>query len=366
MIRARWMSALVVCTIALIAFPARAQGTGGNVAAAARPGEGPWANFDFVPGERVIFAEDFSRDRIGNFPQRFSLVKGNMEVVEWRGKRWLRVSSSSALEIPLPEKLTDRFTVEFDANIPWNGMAIYSATAADKLGPRTDERATAMVHLSGTEVGVMREKSVEGSLVDARTLFADMYASDVQDLSRVFRVRIEADGRYVKVYLDEKRVANIPNANFGRTNKLILEYEAPANDGVPMIGNISVNAGGKKLYDALLADGHVATQGILFDVGSDRIRGESTPTLKQIGDMLAEHPELKLSVEGHTDNTGTAAANLALSAKRAQAIVAYLTTTFHVGAERLTSKGLGQTKPVGSNETPEGRQANRRVELVKS
>lgn len=338
---------------------AQSPGAGG------RPGEGAWANFDFVPGERVLFAEDFARDRVGNFPQRLELVSGNMEVVEWKGARWLRVASAGIFAIPLPEKLGTRFTMEFDATIPWDGLGLYSAAAADKLGVHPYDRASATVHLSGTLAGVARANSTEGSLLDPRAMFDDMFVGDTHDVSRVFHVRMEADGRYVKVYLDEKRIANIPNADFGRADKLIFEYETPAGDGFPLIGNVSVNAGGKKLYDALLADGRVSTQGILFDVGSDRIRGESTPTLKQIGDMLTEHPELKLTVEGHTDNTGTAAANLALSQRRAQAIVAYLATTFKVAAGRLTPRGLGQTKPVQPNDTPEGRQANRRVELVK-
>ena len=328
-----------------------------------------WANFDFVPGERVLFAEDFARDRVGNFPQRLELVSGNMEVVEWRSMRWMRASSASVVAIPLPETLGTRFTMEFDTTIPWDGVGIYSAAVADKLGPLSTDRASATVYLSGTMAGVARANSAEGSLVDPRTLFLDMFPNEGVGISRVFHVRMEADGRYVKVYLDEKRIANIPNADFGRANKIIIETAGPQSDAnenaFPLIGNISINAGGKKLYDALLADGRVSTQGILFDVGSDRIRGESTPTLKQIGDMLAEHPELKLAVEGHTDNTGTAAANQALSQKRAQAIVSYLTTTFQVAAGRLTPKGMGQTKPVGTNDTPEGRQANRRVELVK-
>ena len=109
----------------------------------------------------------------------------------------------------------------------------------------------------------------------------------------------------------------------------------------------------------------LATQGILFDTGSDRIRPESTPTLREIGEMLKEHADLKLAVEGHTDNTGNAAANQSLSEKRAQAIVAYLGTTYVVAAERLQTKGLGQTRPAGSNDTAEGRQQNRRVELVR-
>ena len=80
--------------------------------------------------------------------------------------------------------------------------------------------------------------------------------------------------------------------------------------------------------------------------------------------MLKDHPDLKLTIEGHTDNVGDAAANQALSEKRAAAVKAFLVEK-GVDAARLESKGLGATKPKAANETAEGRQTNRRVELVK-
>lgn len=81
--------------------------------------------------------------------------------------------------------------------------------------------------------------------------------------------------------------------------------------------------------------------------------------------MLKDHPELKLTIEGHTDNVGSAESNQALSEKRAAAVRQYLTDAYQVDGARLQAKGLGQTKPAVSNDTPEGRQSNRRVELVK-
>ena len=112
--------------------------------------------------------------------------------------------------------------------------------------------------------------------------------------------------------------------------------------------------------------GHVSTQGIYFDTGSDRIRPESTPTLKEIGQMLNEHPELKLRIEGHTDNVGNAASNQTLSERRADAVRQFLVSTYGIDASRLGAKGFGATKPVASNSTQEGQQNNRRVELVKT
>lgn len=160
-----------------------------------------------------------------------------------------------------------------------------------------------------------------------------------------------ADGKYTKVYLNGVRVGNGPNTDLGRSNT--------------MIGPVRIAAGGRKLYDALAEKGRVATQGIYFDTGSDAIRQESAPTLKEIGAMLKDHPELQLTIEGHTDNAGKAESNQALSERRAAAVRRHLIDDYRSDGSRLEAKGLGQTRPVGSNDTTEGRQQNRRVELVK-
>ena len=81
--------------------------------------------------------------------------------------------------------------------------------------------------------------------------------------------------------------------------------------------------------------------------------------------MLQEHPELRLRIEGHTDNVGVRDANKSLSEKRAAAVKAALVNDYKVNAGRLDSKGFGDAKPAGSNASAEGRSNNRRVELVK-
>ena len=86
------------------------------------PGEGAWLNYDFKPGEKVLFFDDFSSDEVGNFPRRLELVEGNMEVAEWRGGRYLRSTTLGEVAIPLPEVLPERFTVEMDVynGARWN------------------------------------------------------------------------------------------------------------------------------------------------------------------------------------------------------------------------------------------------------
>ena len=132
-----------------------------------------------------------------------------------------------------------------------------------------------------------------------------------------------------------------------------------------MIGPVRIAAGGKKLYDALAEKGRVATQGIYFDTGSDTIRQESAPTLKEIGTMLKDHPELKLTIEGHTDNVGKR--RVEPGAERAARGRGAAASHRQLPDRRRTARGqgAGSDQAVGSNDTAEGRQQNRRVELVK-
>ena len=81
--------------------------------------------------------------------------------------------------------------------------------------------------------------------------------------------------------------------------------------------------------------------------------------------MLQEYPDLRLSIEGHTDSQGDESFNLDLSDRRAASVRRYLVEEFGIDPNRLSSRGLGETQPVASNDTPEGRQQNRRVELVR-
>jgi outer membrane protein OmpA-like peptidoglycan-associated protein len=113
------------------------------------------------------------------------------------------------------------------------------------------------------------------------------------------------------------------------------------------------------------SSGRFVTHGILFDNDSDRLKQESAPVIQTIARGLETNPNLRLLIEGHTDSVGNASHNLDLSKRRAEAVKSVLVSQFKVDAARLTTAGLGATKPIGSNDTPLGRSQNRRVELVR-
>ena len=117
------------------------------------------------------------------------------------------------------------------------------------------------------------------------------------------------------------------------------------------------------MFEALNRDGHISLY-INFDSGKSIIKDESKPIIEQIVQMLKANPELKISVEGHTDNVGTPASNKTLSEARAKSVVSAI-IALGITAERLSPAGYGQDKPIGDNNTEEGRAKNRSVELVK-
>ena len=106
--------------------------------------------------------------------------------------------------------------------------------------------------------------------------------------------------------------------------------------------------------------GDVVLEGVNFQFNSAELTGDSKPILDDVAKGLREHPRLTVEVQGHTDSTGSATYNLALSERRAESVRAYLVSQ-GVSASRLSAKGYGLTQPIASNKTAAGRQANRRV-----
>lgn len=339
-----------------VSDPAKAAEMMGATDGPSRPGSGAWANYDFVPGDEVLVSEDFTADNVGDFPRRFHLASGNWEVIEWEGGRYLRATANGTIGIPLPRTLPERFTIEFPASVQHGNAWVRLSTAPAYHHPRRTY-AGSVPSLEFGQAGLRAERG-QGPVTMAKR------AAEATRETMV-TVRIMADGEYLKMYLDGQRVANAPNAVFPRSDTLFLAVGWALDTHPILIGPVRVAGGGRHLYDRLARDGRVATQGILFASGSDRIRPESTPTLEEIAGMLTAHPDLRLAIEGHTDSDGEDAFNLGLSERRAAAVMAWLVTERGVAADRLEAKGFGESKPAAPNDTAEGKQQNRRVELVR-
>jgi outer membrane protein OmpA-like peptidoglycan-associated protein len=134
-------------------------------------------------------------------------------------------------------------------------------------------------------------------------------------------------------------------------------------EGKVMEQKIELDAAG--MLEELGRTGHVAVYGINFATGKADVTPESAQVLSEIGKLLKENVDLRLRVEGHTDNVGASKENLALSKRRAAAVKAWLVQKHAVKGDRLGTEGYGDSRPVADNKTDAGRASNRRVELVK-
>ncbi|MCB9052599.1 MAG: PD40 domain-containing protein [Lewinellaceae bacterium] len=106
----------------------------------------------------------------------------------------------------------------------------------------------------------------------------------------------------------------------------------------------------------------VILKNVFFETGSAALRPESATELNRLKELLEENPELKIRINGHTDNVGSEEDNQVLSENRAKAVYDFLVEK-GIGRQRLRFKGYGESKPIATNETAEGRQLNRRTEF---
>lgn len=313
-----------------------------------------YTKYDFVPGDKVVFYDDMKGEEEGEFPSRWNLQQGVYEVVRLGKELWIMCSNEGYITpkmplSPLPEKYT--VELEFYMNGPeFSGtyIQIYWIDAGGQ------ELATFGIYANGKtwlEIGqnVVAEKVLPTPLGKG-----------------IHTMRIMATSKTIKCYIDEERVANVPAVDYFKPAGFKL-YHIPYYDmGNPLLfRGFRFAEGGKSMREQLDAEGKIVTHGILFDVNSSTIKGESYKTLKDIGELLQEDPSLRLSIEGHTDSDGTDESNQVLSQNRAESVRTYLINNYNVGGDRLEAKGWGETRAIDTNNTPEGKANNRRVELVK-
>ena len=328
----------------------------GAAAAPAKGGSGGSASsvstkFDYVPGDKVLFLDDFTQDELGEFPARWRLMIGTFEVAEMNGERWLRCTAKDgtiAMKLPAMAKLPEFWTLEFD---------FYA----------TEPMASALTVRGVNERGNTAWEAIYPQARDLAFRSGDMFSTTtlegVSTPAGRHHVMFMARGPALKVYMDLQRMANAPDisAAAGMPGQLEIRLWAPTG---PMITNVRFAEGNRPAQD-LLESGKFVTHGIHFNTGSDAVLPESAPVLRQVTAYMQAHPDVKLRITGYTDNIGSAASNLDLSKRRASSVAAVLSQQFGVSADRFATDGMGDAQPVGSNATPEGRAMNRRVEFEK-
>jgi outer membrane protein OmpA-like peptidoglycan-associated protein len=336
-------------------------GSAAAASSAAKPNAKVWENYDFVPGNKVIFYTDFSEDKVGNFARGLKYRGGSAEVVERNDTKVLRATNNAEFLVPVGKKLPERFTLEVDVIAPQSGV-LNRALSFEGGATQSGDDKSAWVSWNPQGAWIQGSNMNMGNAsVSTPDGMVPVFAGNVT------HIRVLMDGAYFKMYANERRLYNIPELAFPRDSVIRISLGGAEEDGMAVyVTSIRVaESETDVLYDALAAKGRWVTQGILFATGKADVQPESRPVLKEIASTLKQHADLKILIEGHTDNVGSSASNMTLSDARAAAVKTALVADFGVDGSRITTKGLGDTKPSVPNTTAAGRAQNRRVEVVK-
>ena len=325
--------------------------------------ETTYAKSDFVPGDEILFEDNMANEQVGEFPSMWELHRGNAEIATFNGEKVIcLVGKDGGWIEPLMKTpknyLGDVFTVEFDVFIPNNPTGYFEVNFIPPTGDLKNDEVFYLSFNFHQLKGDMQPFEYTWRNRSGEKSSGNESASIVLD--DWSRIAFSFNKRALKVYVNGLRIANVPNVK--EAPGWVTFFGSSGMD--KFIRNVRIAKGAVPLYDRMMSDGKFITYGITFDVGKSTIKPESMGEINRIVQLMTENPDLKFSVEGHTDSTGNAASNQTLSEQRSKAIVDKL-VELGIAKERLAAVGKGQNNPIADNSTDEGRAKNRRVEFVK-
>ena len=334
---------------------------------AATAQETTYAKSDFVPGDEIIFDDNFEGEKIGEFPLRWDLLDGYAEMAQQQGRNVIAFTDNGLGQVmPLIKKkwdwLPEVFTVEFDLYVAPMNTGDEEETTLDMsiyFGDRGDDsyyNASSFVKFWYREDGSC---SLTWSLLkpdgDNQSSGEKMLGNPVV-AGEWNHFAFSFNQRAFKGYVNGVRMINVPAMKAPG----YLFFASGAFYRYTGLSNVRIAQGAVPLYDRLTTDGKIVSYAITFETGKADLKPESVIEINRVAKLMQEHPELEFEVQGHCDNTGTDAVNDPLSQQRAEAIVNALVKQ-GIAQSRLTPVGKGSHSPIAPNDTAEGRAKNRRV-----
>jgi OOP family OmpA-OmpF porin len=307
-------------------------------------------NYDFVPGNDIVFEDNFQDTQDGEFPGHWDLSGGQGVVNKQGDKMAFLLTEGNYVRVkPLikgKNYLTDPFTVEFDyySNGSYSPLVFLETDQGEK------------------NVGFSSSGSVGTSYFTHD--FSSPYPDNNANLSNKWHhAALIYKNKQIKCYVDQYRILVVPNCGFMVDS---IAFGGIGGQDKPItFTNVKIaNGGNMNMLDQIATTGKFMTHAITFDVDKATIKPESMGFINSLVAWLKTNSTVKLEIDGHTDNTGAADHNQTLSQQRADAVKTEL-VTLGIDTSRFTTKGFGASKPIATNDTPEGRANNRRVEFVK-
>lgn len=346
--------------------------------------DGEAVKSDFVPGSVVIFEDNLAGEQLGEFPSRWDLLENNAEVARMNGLMAIKFEHGGDTKItPLIEDgnkqyLPEVFTLEFDYFVTGE-EGHDSAYRLYFLDNPSNYDGSWDIWFNQDRLRYNVSKPDRHEYVDGNPEIRNHRLNGWNHFALSFNKRA------LKVYINDVRVINIPNANKPQWFTVQTEFW---EDHIDYITNIRLAKGGVDLYEqkatdlaanpapapaapevaavekAIAETGKFVTNNILFDTGKATLKQESMIEIMRVAEYMKSNPSARFEVQGHTDNQGSDSINDPLSQQRAEAIVSAL-EGLGVDPFNLRAVGKGSHEPVADNSTDEGRAMNRRVEFIK-
>lgn len=327
-----------------------------------------YSKYDFIPGDQVLFFEDFSQDAIGDFPGLWTTDgTGEIRTLNNFPGNWLYMNGDGASYCLMKDLvLPENFIMEFD---------VVASNPEDK------DALSFQLALYNSKEDWLDNNSYPGTLgfkfeSTYYRIWAKGYAPDkdfVESGNESQLLRDEQLTHYIiwvqkrrlRVYSGGQKVIDGPTALPENATYNRLRFSMWGCAGKHFLSNIKFTTAAPDMRSKLLTEGKIISYGIYFDSGKDIVKAESYGSLNEIAKVLKENPTVRIKIVGHTDADGDAAANLELSKRRAQNVKNSLVNDFGIDAGRIETEGMGETQPIAGNDTAENKSKNRRVEFIK-
>lgn len=326
------------------------------------------SKYDFIPGEKVIFFDDFTSENIGDFPLLWNTTgSGEIVTTNIAEGRWFYITNARGITtLSDPLTLPENYTIEFDV-IPQKdqkggGNTNFNFYLLSTSKPKDLKYGLARPGDSGIKFSFEYNNYVTAYYNDKTT--PDIKGQENEPKlkgDKKYRISIWVQKERIRLYLGEDKLFDLPKAISKNFKYNMIRFD----NGTPMISNFRVATGMPDMRSKLLTEGKLVSYGIYFDVNKDVVKHESYPSIKEIATILKDNPTVKVKIIGHTDSDGDDKFNLDLSKRRGAAVKSVLINDFGIEASRLQSDGKGESAPVAQNDSATNKSLNRRVEFIK-
>lgn len=324
--------------------------------------------YDFVPGDKILYFEDFSQDAIGDFPALWTTNgSGEVKTVNIAPGKWFHMNGEDAVycytrQIDFP----DNFIVEFDI-IPDEkfNYGIQFTLYQEKADEEKEMNDDLYPGESGLHIVAGHDVWETKGYKESLDWLSGQATKNPVIREKENHVIIWIQKRRVRIYHQNEKVLDMPTNIYPDVKFNRMRFSGWDRYSAPYVTNLKITTASPDTRSKLITEGKLVTYGITFDVNKADVKPESYGTLKSIADVLNENASVKVRIVGHTDSDGDDAMNLELSRRRAESVKNELVKNFGIDASRMETEGAGETKPVAPNDTPANKAQNRRVEFVK-